>query len=144
MKHCFFKTMKEPSPWNIAYQIQYHYGQQSFHRVLCVLQTFSFIYLVLHFETFSFFNLVLYFFVDEEVHGGEEEEGDDPCADKPGPVDVVHDVGGIQSWERLIWMKLLMKHIKIPLERTPHNPKTKLVSSNQPDLKLVISKSISS
>ena len=50
-------------------------------------------------ETFSFLNLVqrgvLDLLVNKKVHGGEEEEGDDPCAEQPGPVGVIHDVGGI-------------------------------------------------
>ena len=95
---------------------------------MCVLQTFSFIYLVLHFETFSFFNLVFDFFIDEKVHSGEEEEGDDPCAEQPGPVSVVHDVGGVQSWERLIWVKFLIKQDTKDDKETTHSTKRKLIS----------------
>ena len=35
-------------------------------------------------------------FVDAEVDGGEEDEGDDSCGKQSCPVCVVHDVGGIQ------------------------------------------------
>ena len=35
--------------------------------------------------------------VDEKVDGGEEDEGNDPGAEQPGPVGVVLDVGRVQS-----------------------------------------------
>ena len=40
--------------------------------------------------------------VDEEVDRGEEDEGDDPSAEQPGPVGVVHDVERVQSGDRLV------------------------------------------
>ena len=45
---------------------------------------------------------VLESFVDEKVDRGEEDEGDDPSAEQPGPVGVVHDVGRVQSGDRLV------------------------------------------
>ena len=39
-------------------------------------------------------------FVDAEVDGAEEDEGDDSCGKQSCPVGVVHDVGGIQPGMR--------------------------------------------
>ena len=39
---------------------------------------------------------VLQLLVDQEVHGGEADEGYDPGTDQPRPMCVVHDIGGVE------------------------------------------------
>ena len=81
-------------PWNIAYEVENHYSYESLDRVLCVLEAGSVAILV---EM-----RVLESSVDEKVDRGEEDEGDDPSAEQPGPVGVVHDVDRVQSVDRLV------------------------------------------
>ena len=81
-------------PWNIAYEVENHYSYESLDRVLCVLEAGSVALLV---EM-----RVLESSVDEKVDRGEEDERDDPSAEQPGPVGVVHDVERVQSRDRLV------------------------------------------
>ena len=86
MSNCFLKH-NQNIPGYITNQVKYDYGHQSLDGVLCVFQVCSLALLVKE--------RILQFLFYEKVDNGEEDEGDDPCEEQPGPVDIVHDIEGI-------------------------------------------------